>query len=49
MAIPATFLLGIFGIALVYLAAVVFQSWPVLIGAAITFTNGARPLFKQEE
>ena len=49
MAIPAIVLLGIFGIALVYLATVVFQSWPALIGAAITFTNGARPLFKQEE
>jgi len=49
MAIPAIFLLGIFGTALVYLAAVVIESWPVLLGAAITFTNGARPLFKQEE
>lgn len=49
MAIPAIFLLGIFGTALVYLAAVVFQSLPVLIGAAITFTHGTRPLFRQEE
>lgn len=49
MAIPAIFLLGIFGTALIYLATVVFQSWPVLAGAAITFVHGARPLFKQEE
>jgi len=45
MAIPALFLLSMFGTTLVYLAVVVFQSWPVLIGAAITFAHGARPLF----
>lgn len=49
MAIPAIFLLGIFGTALAYLAVVEFQSWPVLIGAAITFIHGARPLFKPDE
>ena len=49
MAIPAVFLLGIFGTALGYLAVVVFQSWPVFIGAAITFVYGARPLFRTEE
>lgn len=49
MAIPAFFLLSMFGTALVYLAVVVFQSWPVFIGAAITFAHGAPPLFKNDE
>lgn len=48
MAIPAIFLLSMFGTTLVYLTGVVFQSWPVFIGAAITFAHGARPLFKQD-
>jgi len=49
MAIPAIFLLSIFGTALAYLAGVVFESWPVLLGAAITFAHGARKLFGPEE
>jgi len=49
MAIPALFLLSIFGTALAYLMGVVFQSWPLLIGAAISFTYVVRPLFKAEE
>lgn len=49
LAIPALFLLSIFGTALIYLTGVVFQSWPVFIGAAITFSHGTRPLFKQDE
>lgn len=49
MAIPAIFLLAIFGTALAYLTVFVFQSWPVFIGAAITFAHGARPLFRSEE
>ena len=49
MAIPAIFLLAIFGTALGYLTVFVFQSWPVFIGAAITFAHGARPLFRSEE
>jgi fructose-specific phosphotransferase system IIC component len=49
MAIPAIFLLSIFGTALFYLTGLVFQSWPVFIGAAITFSHGCRPLFKKEE
>lgn len=49
MAIPALFLLSMFGTALVYLAVVVFESWPVFIGAAITFAHGARPLFTKDE
>lgn len=49
MAIPAIFLLVIFGTALAYLTVFVFQSWPVFIGAAITFAHGARPLFRSEE
>lgn len=49
MAIPAIFLLSIFGTALVYLAGFAFESWPLLLGAAITFTHGARKLFGPEE
>lgn len=49
MAIPAIFLLAIFGTALGYLTVFMFQSWPVFIGAAITFAHGARPLFRSEE
>ena len=49
MAIPAIFLLSMFGTALVYLVGVLFQSWPVFIGAAITFAHGVRPLFKQDD
>lgn len=46
MAIPALFLLSIFGTALAYLVCVVFQSWPLSIGAAISFIYVVRPLFK---
>jgi hypothetical protein len=49
MAIPAIFLLGIFGTALAYLTVFVFQSWPIFMGAAITFAHGARPLFRSED
>lgn len=49
MAIPAIFLLSIFGSALIYLAGIVFESWPLLLGAAITFAHGARKLFGPEE
>lgn len=48
MAIPAIFLLAIFGTALAYLTVSLFQSWPVFIGAAITFVHGSRPLFRSE-
>lgn len=49
LAIPAMILLSIFGAALFYLTSFVLQSWPMLIGAAITYINGSRPLFKKEE
>lgn len=49
MAIPALFLLSIFGSALAYLMGIVFQSWPLFIGAAISFTYVVRPLLKAEE
>lgn len=49
MAIPAIFLLSIFGTALVYLARIVFESWPLLLGAVITFAHGSRRLFGPEE
>ena len=49
MAIPALFLLSIFGTALAYVVGVVFQSWPLFIGAAISFTYVVRPLFIAEE
>lgn len=49
MAIPALFLLSIFGTALAYLAGMVLQSWPLFISAAISFTYVVRPLFKTEE
>lgn len=48
IAIPALFLLSIFGTALAYVVGVVFQSWPLFIGAAISFTYVVRPLFKAE-
>lgn len=48
MAIPTLFLLGIFGIALVYLIGVVFQSWLPIVSAAISFAYFVRPLFKVE-
>lgn len=48
MAIPTVFLLGIFGTALAYIAVFVFQSWPLFIGAAITFAHGSRPLFRSK-
>lgn len=48
MAIPALFLLSIFGTALAYVVGVVFQSWPLFIGAVISFTYVVRPLFKAE-
>jgi ABC-type microcin C transport system permease subunit YejE len=49
MAIPAMFLLGILGSALAYVVGVVFQSWSLFIGAAISFTYVVRPLFKAEK
>lgn len=49
MAIPALFLLSIFGTALAYVVGIVFQSWPLFIGAAISFTYFLRPLFKTNE
>lgn len=49
MAIPALFLLSIFGTAFAYVVGVVFQSWPLFIGAAISFTYVVRPLFIAEE
>lgn len=49
MAVPAIFLLGIFGTALIYLAGIVLENWALLGGAAITFAHGARKLFGPEE
>ena len=49
MAIPALVLLSMFGTALVYLTGGVFQSWPLFLGAAITFVHAARPLFGAEK
>ena len=49
MAIPALFLLSMFGTAVVYLFFKVFQSWPVFIGSTITFFYCARSLFKKDE
>ncbi|MGV8823776.1 hypothetical protein [Methylibium petroleiphilum] len=49
MAIPALFLLGIFGAAFAYVVGVIFQSWPLFIGAAISFTFVVRPLFRADE
>jgi len=49
MAIPALFLLSIFGTALAYVVGVIFQSWPLFIGAAISFTFVVRPLFKADD
>jgi len=48
-AIPALFLLSIFGTALAYLVGVIFQSWPMFIGAAISFTCVVRPFFKADD
>lgn len=48
-AIPALILLSMFGTALAYLTAIVFQSWPLFLGAAITFAHSVRPLFQTEE
>lgn len=48
MAISALFLLSIFGTALAYVVDVIFQSWPLFIGAAISFSFVARPLFKAD-
>jgi hypothetical protein len=49
MAIPALVLLSMFGTALAYLTGIVFQSWPLFLGAVITFAHGVRPLFQIEE
>ena len=49
MAIPALFLLSIFGTALAYLIREVFQNWPLLIIASISFTYVVRTLFKSED
>lgn len=49
MAIPATFLLCIFGAALAYLIGIVLESGVLLLGTAITFVYAARQLFKSEE
>jgi len=49
MAIPALFLLSIFGTGLAYLVGVILQSWPLFIGAAISFTYVAHSLFKADD
>jgi uncharacterized membrane protein YkvI len=49
MAMPALFLLTIFGTVLAYVVGVVFQSWPLFIGATISFIYVVRPLFKADE
>lgn len=49
MALPALFLLCIFGTALVYLVGIVLGYWGLLLGALITFGYGARKLFGPEE
>ena len=48
MAIPALFLLSIFGAALTYVVGVIFQNWPLFIGAAVSFINVVRTLFKTD-
>lgn len=45
-AVPALILLSWFGIGLAGLTGLVLQSWPMFLGAAITFAHGARLIFK---
>lgn len=49
MALPALFLLSIFGTALAYLVGIVLENVVLLLGALITFGYGARKLFGPEE
>lgn len=49
MAVAALILLSMFGTALAYLVGIVFQSWVLFLGAAITFAHGARLIFKPEQ
>ena len=49
MAIPALFLLSIFGTALAYVVGVIFQNWPLFIGATVSFVYVVRPLFKTDD
>ena len=42
LAVPALILLSWFGIGLAGLTGIVFQIWPMFLGAIITFTHGAR-------
>ena len=49
MATPALFLLSIFGTALAYVVGVIFQNWPLFIGATVSFVYVVRPLFKTDD
>ena len=49
MAISALFLLSIFGTALAYVVGVIFQNWPLFIGATVSFVYVVRPLFKTDD
>lgn len=49
MAIPALFLLSMFGTAVGYLFLKVIQSWPVFIGATISFFYCARSFFAKDK
>ena len=47
--VPALFLLSIFGPGLFYFLAVIIDSWPMSVGAAIAFAFGLRPMFSKEQ